>query len=165
MEEIPHSQHLDEARFIKTINDLIANNKLTQTPLWKRTSTDEKARAKREKAASKSAKEAEAHAKHLGVWDEFYGDGKKGKRKSDAKDDGAGGGEDALAALILRRQKDREGGLNRLAEKYARIEEEERAKKKGKKTKGKNSDLEEVDNGAQKVSPLLVCTVGGRLSS
>lgn len=159
MEEIPHSQYTDEARLIKLINDLISDKKLSQTPLWKRTSTDEKARSKREKAASKSAKEAEAHAKELGVWDEFYGDGKKGKRKSDArdKDEGGGtGGEDALAALILRRQKDREGGLDRLAEKYARIEEEERAKKKGKKAnaKGKKGEKEEVDRGAQKVSQL-----------
>ena len=174
MEEIPHSQYTDESRFIKLINDLISNKKLTQTPLWKRTSTDEKARAKREKAASKSAKEAEAHAKELGVWDEFYGEGKKGKRKSDArdKDDGGsagagtgGSGEDALAALILRRQKDREGGLDRLAEKYARIEEEERAKKKGKKAnaKGKKGEKEEVDTGIQKVSSLIRLPCSGSL--
>jgi hypothetical protein len=64
----------------------------------------------------------------------MFGTGKKGKRKSDAKDES----EDGLAALILRRQKDREGGLDRLAEKYRKIEEEERAKKlKSKKGKGK----------------------------
>lgn len=159
MEEIPHSQHSDETRFIKIINDLISNNKLSSTATWKKSSTDEQARLKREKAATKSAREAEAHAKELGVWEEFYGDKKKGKRKSDATNDGtsaADNGEDGLAALILRRQKDREGGLNRLAEKYARIEEEERAKKKGKKAKAKggksgNDHADEIDNGVQKV--------------
>ena len=157
MDEIPHSQQSDEVRFVRIINDLISTNKLTGTPLWKRTSTDEKARAKREKAASKEAKQAEDMAKELGVHDEFYGDRKKGKRKSDAKDDAGtggdgagGGGEDALAALILRRQKDREGGLDRLAEKYAKIEEEERARKKGKKAKGKKVE-DEAGSGVQMV--------------
>lgn len=145
MEEIPHSQHDDEPRFIKIINDLIASKQLKSTPTWKKTSTDEKARAQRGKAAAKSAQEAEAHAKELGVWDEFYGDKRKGKRKSDATagDEGVEKGEDALAALILRRQKDREGGLDRLAAKYAKIEEEERARKKGKKAKGgKKGDID-----------------------
>jgi len=135
MEEIPHSQYKDEGRFIKSINSLIDSNTLQSTPTWKKTSTDDKASKKRAEKASKSAQEAESHAKELGIWDEMFGTGKKGKRKSDAKDDG---GEDGLAALILRRQKDREGGLDRLAEKYRKIEEEERAKRvKGKKGKGK----------------------------
>lgn len=150
VDEIPHSQQMDEPRYITIINDLISQKKLTETPLWKKTSTDVDARAKREKKAAKEAKEAEALAKELGLYDKP----KKGKRKSDsnAKDD-AGDGEDALAAMILRRQKDREGGLDRLAEKYAKIEEEERARKKGKKSKGKKND-EEVDTGVQKVSPI-----------
>lgn len=142
MEDIPHSQHSDEKRFTETINGLIKAGKLESTPTWRKTSTDEKARAKREKAAAKSAKEAEAHAKELGVWDEFYGNGKKGKRKSDAADQAGDDGDAGLAALILRRQKEREGGLDRLAEKYARIEEEERARKKGKKAKGRKSEPE-----------------------
>jgi DnaJ family protein C protein 9 len=134
MEEIPHSQYTDEARFIKSINSLIDSGTLKSTASWKKSSTDDKASKKRAEKASKSAQEAESHAKELGIWDEMFGTGKKGKRKSDAKDDG----EDGLAALILRRQKDREGGLDRLAEKYRKIEEEERAKKvKRKKGKGK----------------------------
>lgn len=163
MEEIPHSQHTDEPRFIKIINDMISSKRLKATASWKKSSTDEKARAKRGKAAAKAAVEAEAHAKELGVWDEFYGNGKKGKRKSDASADKAEG-EDALAALILRRQKEREGGLDRLAAKYARIEEEERAKKRGKKGKGgtKDGGEEEVDTGGQKVSrsSLVMCESG-----
>ena len=135
MEEIPHSQYTDEGRFIKSINSLIDSDTLKSTPTWKKTSTDDKASKKRAEKAIKSAQEAESHAKELGVWDEMFGTGKKGKRKSDAKDEG---GEDGLAALLLRRQKDREGGLDRLAEKYRKIEEEERAKKvKGKGKKGK----------------------------
>jgi len=134
MEEIPHSQYTDEGRFIKSINSLIDSNTLKSTAAWKKTSTDDKASKKRAEKAIKSAQEAESHAKELGIWDEMFGTGKKGKRKSDAKDEG----EDGLAALILRRQKDREGGLDRLAEKYRKIEEEERAKKvKGKGKKGK----------------------------
>lgn len=142
MEEIPHSQFIDEARLTKLINSLITAGKLQTTPTWKKTSTDDKARAKREKAAAKSAKEAEAHAKELGVWEEFYGNGKKGKRKSDAREEADP--EAGLAALILKRQKEREGGLDRLAEKYKRLEEEERAKKKGKKAKGKKEEPEEM---------------------
>jgi len=139
MEEIPHSQYKDETRFITLINTLIASNTIKSTPIWKKTSTDEKASRKRAEKANKSAQDAENHAKELGIWDEMFGTGKKGKRKSDAN--GTETGEDGLAALILKRQKDREGGLDRLAEKYRKIEEEERAKKsKGKKTKGKKND-------------------------
>jgi DnaJ family protein C protein 9 len=152
MEEIPHSQYTDEARFIKSINSLIDSNTLKATPTWKKTSTDDKASKKRAEKAIKSAQEAESHAKELGIWDEMFGTGKKGKRKSDAKDEG----EDGLAALILRRQKDREGGLDRLAEKYRKIEEEERAKKvKGKKGKGKGKVQKDEGGGPP------VCTCRG----
>jgi hypothetical protein len=151
MEEVPHSQFIDEQRLTKLINSLISDGKLETTPTWKKTSTDEKARSKREKAAAKSAKEAEAHAKELGVWEEFYGNGKKGKRKSDARDEADP--EAGLAALILKRQKEREGGLDRLAEKYKKLEEEERAKKKGKKGKGKK-DQDEEEIGGHPVSEI-----------
>jgi DnaJ family protein C protein 9 len=64
--------------------------------------------------------------------------------------------ENGLAALILRRQKDREGGLDRLAEKYRKIEEEERAKKvKGKKGKGKGKVQKDEGGGPP------VCTCRG----
>ncbi|RSH82293.1 hypothetical protein EHS25_006003 [Saitozyma podzolica] len=85
---IPHSTFTDEPRLIGSINELIAGGKLKSTKTWVRTSTDEKSRAKREKAGKKEAREAEEAAKDLGVWDEFYGSGTKGTRKGDEKSSG-----------------------------------------------------------------------------
>ncbi|OCF32688.1 DNAJ domain-containing protein [Kwoniella heveanensis BCC8398] len=135
---IPHSHHTDEARFVTTINALIASGDLQSTSKWEKTSTDEKAAKLRKKRGEKDAKDAEKAAKELGVWDEFYGDGKKGKRKSTSggNDVGAFAGEDgegSLQALILKRQKERASGLDAMEEKYRRIEEEARAKKKARK--------------------------------
>ncbi|OXG76487.1 DNAJ domain-containing protein [Cryptococcus neoformans Gb118] len=138
---IPHSSHTDESRFITLINSLIADGELESTPKWKKTSTDEKARAKRAKAGEKAAKEAEKAAKELGVWDEFYGSGKKGKRQSD-KNKEEEGGEGALQALILKRQRERESAFDAMEEKYRRLEEESRAKKKAKKGKGTKKETE-----------------------
>jgi len=147
MDEIPHSQYTDETRFIDLLNTLISSKTIKSTSIWKKTSTDEKASLKRKEKAVKSAKEAESHARELGIWDEMFGNGKKGKRKSDAADTKE---EDGLAAMILKRQKDREGGLDRLAEKYRRIEEEERAKKRG-KGKGKKGKGDESEGGGPPV--------------
>jgi DnaJ family protein C protein 9 len=158
---IPHSTFTDESRLIGSINELISSGKLKSTKTWARTSTDEKSRAKREKAGKKEAREAEEAAKELGVWDEFYGSGTKGTRKGDEKSSGkkdkkdkkdkkneeTEGGEDKLAALILKRQRQREGGLDALAEKYRRIEEEEREKKKAKKGKKGKEDARVDENG------------------
>jgi DnaJ family protein C protein 9 len=92
----------------------------------------------------------------MGVWDEFYGSGKKGKRVGDDKENkkGKGGkgkaeaeGEDALAALILRRQKERAGGasvLDAIAAKYAAKE----GKKAGKKAKAAEPHPDELDDEA-----------------
>jgi hypothetical protein len=109
----------------------------------------------------KSAKEAESHAKELGIWDEMFGNGKKGKRKSDANEDqkGPGGGEDGLAAMILKRQKDREGGLDRLAEKYRKIEEEERAKRAKGKGKGKGKGKKEEESATPGGPPVCILSV------
>jgi DnaJ family protein C protein 9 len=89
------------------------------------------------------------------VWDEFYGSGEKGGRKTNGKANGkgkenevGGDGADGLAAMIVKRQREREGGLNALEEKYRRIEEEEREKKRAKGKKG-NAVVEE--NGAAPV--------------
>ncbi|ORX38300.1 hypothetical protein BD324DRAFT_620335 [Kockovaella imperatae] len=129
---IPHSSHLDEQRLIDLINNLIDSGKLQSTKKWETTSKDKAARDKRKKKGEKEAKEAEKAARELGVWEEFYGSGEKGKRKGDSNVKQTAG-EEGLAALIRKRQTDRAGGLDALAEKYARIEEEERAKKKAKK--------------------------------
>ncbi|KIR33471.1 DNAJ domain-containing protein [Cryptococcus deuterogattii MMRL2647] len=140
---IPHSSYTDEPRFITLINSLITNGELEFTPKWKKTSTDEKAHAKRVKAGEKAAKEAEKAAKELGVWDEFYGSGKKGKRQADKNDENKEeGGEGMLQALILKRQREREGVFEAMEEKYRKIEEDARAKKKAKKGKGKKEETE-----------------------
>ena len=67
---------------------------------------------------------AEEMAKEIGVWDEFYGSGKTGKRKAKGAcgkkaDDGAEDDVSGLQALIQSRQKARMGALDALAEKYA----------------------------------------------
>lgn len=142
MEHVPHSQQSDEERFIKAINESITSGKLPLLDKWTKTSTDQKARDKRARAAAGEAAEAEKMAKELGVHEEFFGSGKKGKRKSDTggpKEDG----DDALKALIVKRQKQRSSGLDTLAEKYARIEAEAKAKrtKKGKNVTDEDSEL------------------------
>ncbi|WWC90560.1 uncharacterized protein L201_005496 [Kwoniella dendrophila CBS 6074] len=174
---IPHSTYLDEDRIIKLIHELIQSKEegedgIESTFKWEKTSKDLKAKEKRKKSGEKQAKEAEKQAKELGLWNEFYGNGEKGKRMSDENEDGdedndndndndkkkkgkknnqRGGNnqqeEEGLGALILKRQRERENGLNALEEKYRKIAEEERANKKAKKSKskskGKGKKLEE----------------------
>ncbi|WVW85402.1 hypothetical protein I302_107440 [Kwoniella bestiolae CBS 10118] len=139
---IPHSTYTDEERFITLINSLIKSGDLESTKKWEQTSTDTKAKEKRRKAGEKAAREAEKQARELGVWEEFYGNGEKGQRMSDKQGktqdegEGEGEGEGGLAALILKRQRERENGLDALEEKYRKVEEE-RAGKRAKKGKGK----------------------------
>ena len=149
---IPHSSFANESRIIDVVNSLIVSGSLESTKKWESTSTDKTAAEKRRKKGEKEAKEAEKAAKDLGVWEEFYGSGEKGKRKGGKKDEpkSAANGEDALAAVILKRQKDREGGLDAIAAKYAKIEEEERAKKKAKKSTGKKAANHENAGGGTK---------------
>ncbi|KAF9246533.1 hypothetical protein BU15DRAFT_40052 [Melanogaster broomeanus] len=162
MKHIPHSTTVDEPRFLHTISNLIAEGELPDLPLWQSTSKDEKAKLVRKKQADKEAKEAEVLAKELGVWDEFYGSGKvgarkgkggKGKEKKDGDDD-----EDedvsALQALILQRQKARDGFLDGLAAKYIDMEEGSSRKNRGKGKKRKkvteDSEAEEVESPKKK---------------
>jgi len=134
LERIPHATHDDEQRLVKVVNELIADGSLESTKKWTATSTDKAAKSKRAKAAASQAKEAEAAAKELGVWDEFYGSGKKGKRNGEKDESG-------LQALILKRQQDRSGALDALADKYAKLDEKERAKGKGKNKKRKSEQV------------------------
>ena len=137
MNHIPHSTHADEARFVIAISDLIAKGELSATDAWASSSKDEKAKLVRRKQADKEAKEAEELAKELGVWDEFYGNGKadprkgkgKGKKKAKRDDDEEEDEEDhsALQALILKKRQNAGSFLDDLAAKYA--EPEPRAKK------------------------------------
>ncbi|KUI69511.1 hypothetical protein VM1G_05247 [Cytospora mali] len=93
-------------------------------------------RQARVKAAQGEAAEAEEYAKELGVHDKLFGDKKgggkaakgKGKGKAKGKENN---GEDALAALIRGRQKERgEDLLEHLAEKYAGGSKKSKTKRK-----------------------------------
>ncbi|THU89509.1 DnaJ-domain-containing protein [Dendrothele bispora CBS 962.96] len=141
MTMVPHSTHEDEARFIVIISDLISKGELKSLPGWETTIKDEKARLVRKKQGEKEAKEAEALAKELGVWDEFYGSGKSGQRKSKGK--GKASSKDnpdeedvsALQALILKKkEKNMDSFFDGLAAKYAEPTSKSRGKKRGKPT-------------------------------
>jgi DnaJ family protein C protein 9 len=129
LNHIPHSTIDDEPRFIVLISDLITKGTLPALPAWESSVKDEKSRLVRKKQGQKEAKEAEALAKELGVWDEFYGSGKTGERKGKGKGNGKGKKDDeeedhsALQALMLKRKKQNvEGFLDNLAAKYTEPE-------------------------------------------
>ena len=88
MQHIPHSTFDDEARFIVAISDLIARGELPSKKTWEKSIKDEKAKLVRKKQGEKEAAEAEALAKELGVWDEFYGSGKPSAKKAKGKGKG-----------------------------------------------------------------------------
>lgn len=146
MTEVVFSSTSDEARFIALINAALAAGMLESTDLWTKTSTDTKAIKKRAVAEKREAREAEEHAKALGVWDEFYGSGKatdKKVRKSklkgkavDAEDDE--GDLEGLKALMLRRK---QGGEQRFESLIAGLEAKAKAPPSGAKgKKGKKAD-------------------------
>ncbi|KAF8338077.1 uncharacterized protein EI90DRAFT_3041511 [Cantharellus anzutake] len=153
MTHIPHSAFQDEPRIISTVESLIEAGELKSTSTWKRSVKDEKTREARRKASEKEAKEAEEAAKELGVWDEFYGSGKKtekdakrGKKGSTSKDvkgDGAEAEEDAeesvLKALIQRKAKKMDAFFDGLAAKYGAMEESQTRSKSKKNSKAKTS--------------------------
>lgn len=151
MNHISHSTHDDEARFIVIISDLIHKGDLESLPGWEASVKDEKARLVRKKQGDKEAQEAETLAKELGVWDEFYGSGKPGARKTKGKGKGKQKQEDeadeedhsALQALMLKRKKNMDGFFDSLAAKYA--EPEPSTKARGKKGKKRAKAGEEED--------------------
>ncbi|KAL2755998.1 hypothetical protein ACRALDRAFT_1081971 [Sodiomyces alcalophilus JCM 7366] len=125
----------DDERFRAIIDAAIASD---DVPAFKAyTKESKKKREARTRAARAEASEAEAYAKELGVHDELFGDkkanngkGKGDKGKGKGKGKGKDGGEDDLAALILRNQQNRAGFLDRLAAKYGAAGS---SKKKGNK--------------------------------
>ncbi|KIK59910.1 hypothetical protein GYMLUDRAFT_168765 [Collybiopsis luxurians FD-317 M1] len=152
---IPHSTHDDEARFIVILSDLISKDELSSLPKWESSIKDEKAKLVRQKQGEKEAAEAEELAKELGVWDEFYGSGKAGKRKGKGKGKKEEEGEEdvsALQALILKKkQKNSDSFFDSLAAKYA--DPAPRTKSKGKKrTKAGEDDNSELDEQPKKRS-------------
>lgn len=173
LDSIPHAGIDDEERLVTLINSLIQEGTLASTKKWASSSVDQGAKAKRAKSARKEAAEAEKSAKELGVWDEFYGEGKKGKRKADEADgagENNGSGESkgkgkgkrskdegeeeeenlgGLQALIQKRQQARGSFLDGMAEKYAKIESDSKAKKR----KGKKGQQVEEGDGEEGGGP------------
>jgi len=105
---IPHSTIDDESRFIVEITRLINQGSLPNMKEWQRSIKDEKARLIRQKKSQQEAKEAEGLAKELGVWDEFYDQGKPRKRNRKGKEaEEEEGDESVLKALIaLKKEED-----------------------------------------------------------
>lgn len=159
MQHIPHSTFDDEARFIVTISGLIEKGELPSLKSWERSVKDEKAKLVRKKQSTKEAEEAEALAKELGVWDEFYGSGKPSSKRGKAKGKGKGkakgeedGEEDtsALQALILKKRKNMDGFFDGLAAKYAEPEKGKGKKKRGKAEEADGDEEEEVQASPKK---------------
>lgn len=158
MKHIPHSLYEDEARFIVTISNLISKGELPSLLTWESSIKDEKGKLVRKKQADKEAEEAEAMARELGVWDEFYGSGKKGERKGkgkakdkgkqDADEDDDAEDHSALQALMLMRKKNMNGFFDNLAAKYA--EPKSKGKAKGKKRKSAPEEEEEEEDESPK---------------
>ncbi|KAJ9095300.1 hypothetical protein QFC21_005666 [Naganishia friedmannii] len=167
MSHIPHSTSSDEPRFIDFINIAIKEGILEPEAEWEKSSKDQKAKKERAKAAKKEEKEAEAAARELGVWDEFYGSGKKTekkatapaaamasdepssgkrgtKRKSTANTSNDRDGEEenvsGLASLIAKRQSSRASAFDALLAKYGgdRADEDE-VLEFGGRTKGRGA--------------------------
>lgn len=138
MTYIPHSTFDDEDRLVAILKRAIKDGSVPLLPKWTSSTGDKKAKARRRKEGEKEAAEAEDLAKEIGVWDEFYGSGKTGKRKAkggkkDAEAADGDGDVSALQALIQQRQKQRMGALvDSLAAKYGAVDDEPPTKK-GKK--------------------------------
>lgn len=113
----------DEQRFRKIIDEAIKNRTVPAFGSYHRETPEH--RAKRVKKAKKKkeaeAAEAEDYAKELGVHDKLFSETKSQKKGGKGKGAKADDGEDALKALIQKRQQDRSGDdfLDRLADKYA----------------------------------------------
>jgi DnaJ homolog subfamily C member 9 len=131
---------VDDERFRRIIDEAIESGEVEAYKAYTKEST--KSKQARVKAARGEAREAEDYAKELGVHDKLFGE-KKGGTKGKGKGTGKGkeNPEDALAALISSRQKDRgEDFFDHLAEKYGA--------KKSAKGKKKAAGQEEPDEAA-----------------
>lgn len=128
----------DEERFRKIIEEGIKEGKVKEYPAWKKGNT-KKARDARVKAARKEEKEAEEMAKEKGVYDQLFGKGKGGKKKSEKES------EDALADIIRKKNANRMDDLiSRIEEKYGGKEGGgSKSKKRGVKRKSEEVEEEE----------------------
>lgn len=120
----------DDDRFRRIIDEAIESGDVPAFDAYVKES--KKSKQARIKAARDEGQEAEEYAKELGVHDKLFGK-KDGKAKGKGKKDNS---EDALAALIKRRQEDRGASfLDSLAEKYGA-----KPKKSKKRTAGDDDD-------------------------
>ncbi|KAG8973393.1 hypothetical protein FRB90_009936 [Tulasnella sp. 427] len=150
MAEIPHSTYEDEDRFIGILTPLIKKGGLPKFATWQKDVKDKKGKERRRAEGEREAKEAEQHAKEIGVWDEFYGSGKEGPRKGKGKGKEptlGDGDESTLQALILKRRENRGGFLDGLLAKYEAADAQEaETKKRGSKRKAKaDEEAEEAE--------------------
>lgn len=150
MAEIPHSTYEDEDRFVRILTPLVKKGDVPKYSKWQADVKDKKGKQRRRAEGEREAKEAEEHAKEIGVWDEFYGSGKEGPRKGKGKGkepELGDGDESTLQALILKRQQNRGGILDGLLAKYGAADAaESEPKKRGSKRKAKaDEDLEEAE--------------------
>jgi DnaJ family protein C protein 9 len=120
---------VDEERYRVIIDAAIESGEVKAHKAY--TEESEKSKENRMKATRRKGKEAEEHAKKIGVHDKLFG--KKGGK--------SGSSEDALAALIQKRQAGQSSFLDNLEAKYAAQEK----KSKGKKSKKRGSDDDEDD--------------------
>ncbi|KAF9264695.1 DnaJ-domain-containing protein, partial [Marasmius fiardii PR-910] len=159
MAMIPHSTHEDEPRFIMILSDLIKEGEIPSLSEWEKGAKDEKAKLVRKKQGEKEAKEAEQLAKDLGVWDEFYGSGKTGERRSKGKGKDKGAEEEddedddhpALKALIMKKQENMDSFFDGLAAKYA--EPKGKGKKRGKVEEGEEMSPKKRSRGVAPPPP------------
>lgn len=173
MRHIPFSTIEDEPRLITLVDTLITEGKLAKLPAWTAGVANEKARLVRRKQANKEAKEAEALARELGVYDEFYGNGKEGaqvgrgkgqakgakgkaspKRKGAQEDDDEDEGDtSALQALILKKKKNMDGFFDGLAAKYAEPSKGSKGKGKKRAKTGEEEDAQESPKKRSRAAP------------
>lgn len=154
MEQIPHSTQEDEDRFVRLINSFIKDGSLPSSKAWQKSIKDEKARVQRKKRSEKEAKEAEELAKDVGLWDDFYGDGKKPNGDVDAKRSGSSGGQaeeddySALQAVILKKKAKTNTFFDDLAAKYGEPKSSRtRTGKKKRSSKDKDTEGDEAVEG------------------
>lgn len=142
----------DDERFRGWIDEAIAKG---DVKAFKKYTTESAAkRSARKQEATAEAGEAEEYAKELGVHEKLFGGEKavgaasKGKGKGKAGKSKEKGGEDALAALIKGRQKERgEAFLDQLSEKYGASASSKKGKK-SKKNAVEDKDEDEPDEAA-----------------
>lgn len=119
----------DEERFRTIIDAAIAEG---EVKAWKAyTGETERQKEARRRGSEREGREAVEHARKIGVYDKLFGEEKGG----------GGNGEDALAAMIQKRQVGRGSFLESLEAKYAG----ESKKVKGKKGKKRGSEDEDGD--------------------